>query len=112
VRQRADEAAGEYSPDRQKTAFERYLEKSLAAWDIIDLSNLPEGDIHIATQKLLLRQLYMPLRITVEPADRGRGDDSVLAKLEEQREVRRHREAGHFLAGEPEEESALGTGRL
>jgi hypothetical protein len=57
LRQRADEAAGKYSAEKQEAALDHYVEKSLAAWDIIDLSNLPEGDIHIATQKLLLRQL-------------------------------------------------------
>src|ERR1035437_4646692 len=105
LRQRADEAAGQYSADKQKAVLDRYVEKSLAAWDIIDLTNLPEGDIHMATQKLLLRQLYMPLRITVEPNDPGGGHDLALARLEERREARRHREAGHLLAGDPDEAS-------
>jgi hypothetical protein len=38
---------------------------ALSNWDIIDLSNLPEVDVHLATQKLLLRQLYMPFRIEI-----------------------------------------------
>jgi hypothetical protein len=67
LRRCAEEAAGVYSPEKQQAALDRYIEKKLAAWDIIDLSNLPEGDIHMATQKLLLRQLYMPLRLEVEP---------------------------------------------
>lgn len=102
LRRRAEEAAGVYSPEKQKAALDRYCEKALAAWDIIDLSNLPEGDIHIATQKLLLRQLYMPLRIEVEPTKLGEGDEAALARLEEQREVRRHREAGHLFTDEPD----------
>jgi HEAT repeat protein len=108
LRQRAEEAAGVYSPEKQKAGLDRYCEKALAAWDIIDLSNLPEGDIHMATQKLLLRQLYMPLRIEVEPIKRGEADDAALARLEEEREVRRHREAGHLLAGEPERRDRAG----
>jgi hypothetical protein len=102
LRRRAEEAAGVYSSVKQKAALDRYCEKALTEWDIIDLSNLPEGDIHIATQQLLLRQLYMPLRIEVEPTKRGEGDDAALARLEEQREARRHREAGHFFPVEPD----------
>ncbi len=100
LRRRAEEAAGVFSPEKQKAALDRYCEKALNAWDIIDLCNLPEGDIHMATQKLLLRQLYMPLRIEVEPTKQGEGDDAALARLEEQREIRRHREAGHLLTDE------------
>src|ERR1017187_6415457 len=112
LRQRADEAAGKYSPEKQTAALDRYVEMSLTAWDIIDLSNLPEGDIHLATQKLLLRQLYMPLRIAVEPNDPG--GDSALAGLEERREARRRREAGHLFdgelgeAGQPESRAPVG----
>lgn len=105
VRRHAEEAVGIYSPDKQKVALDRYCEKALAAWDIIDLSNLPEGDIHMATQKLLLRQLYMPLRITVEPTSGAEGDDAALARLEQQRDARRHREAGHLFPGERDQPS-------
>ncbi|MHB9132645.1 MAG: HEAT repeat domain-containing protein, partial [Armatimonadota bacterium] len=100
LRMYAEEAAGVYSSERQKTALDHYCEKALSAWDIIDLSNLPEGDIHMATQKLLLRQLYMPLRITVEKSNRTEDAEVALAKLEEQREARRHRAAGHLLIDE------------
>ncbi|MFL6276128.1 MAG: HEAT repeat domain-containing protein [Blastocatellia bacterium] len=109
LRQRAEEAAGVYSPEKQKEALDRYCEKALAVWDIIDLSNLPEGDIHMATQKLLLRQLYMPLRIEVELSKGGEGDDAALAGLEEQREARRHREAGHLFADEPDRPAGTET---
>jgi HEAT repeat protein len=102
LRQHAGEAAGVYSPEKQQAALDHYCEQALTAWDIIDLSNLPEGDIHIATQKLLLRQLYMPLRLTVQPADRTKDDSAQLAQLEQQRDTRRHREAGHLLPGESE----------
>ena len=101
LRRQAEEAAGVFSPQKQQDALDRYCERALADWDIIDLSNLPEGDIHMVTQKLLLRQLYMPLRIEVEPARQGEGGDAALARLEEAREARRHREAGHSLNDEP-----------
>ena len=103
LRQRAEEAAGIYSAEKQKATLGRYFEKALAAWDIIDLSNLPEGDIHMATQKLLLRQLYMPLRIAIERANPEGGDDAILARMELEREARRHREAGHSLRDAPDQ---------
>lgn len=102
LRRRAEEAAGIYSQEKQKAALGHYCENALAVWDIIDLSNLPEGDIHMATQKLLLRQLYMPLRIEVEATKGGEGSDAAVARFEEQRDVRRHREAGHLVADNPE----------
>ena len=100
LRRFAEEAAGVYSPDRQQAAIDSYCEKSLDAWDIVDLSNLPEPDIELATQKLLLRQLYMPLRITVKSAIRMEGDDDALTNLEERREIRHRREAGHLFRNE------------
>jgi HEAT repeat protein len=100
LRRHANEAAGVYSPEKQKAALDRYCEKTLAIWDIIDLSNLPEGDIHMATQKLLLRQLYMPLCIETELTRRWEDNDATLARLEEERESRRRHEAGHFFTGE------------
>lgn len=66
LREFAEENAGLYSAQRIESCLERYSQCALAEWDIIDLSNLPEGDVQIATQKLLLRQLYMPLRVEVE----------------------------------------------
>ncbi|MBF0178496.1 MAG: hypothetical protein HQM03_00560 [Magnetococcales bacterium] len=90
LRQRVDEAAGRFSPERERVALENYCKKSLAAWDIIDLSNMPEGDTHIATTKILLRKLYMPLRIQVEAVER----------VEEAREARRRREAGYSVGSE------------
>jgi HEAT repeat protein len=100
LRRQAEEAAGVYSPERQKAALDCYCGKALAAWDIIDLSNLPEGDIQMATQKLLLRALYMPLRVEIEHSKLGEDHDGVLARLEEQRESRRHCEAGHRFTAE------------
>lgn len=101
LRKHAEEAAGIYSPEKQINAIDQYCETALAEWDIIDLSNLPADDIDIGIQQLLLRQLYMPLRIEVEPIKPGEDDDAALARLEEQREARRHREAGHIFADKP-----------
>lgn len=101
LRKKAEEAAGIYSPEKQQEALQRYCEKALAAWDIIDLSNLPEGDIHIATQKLFLRQLYMPLRVIVEIREERAGDEEAFRALEEGREARRMWEAGRRNPAEP-----------
>ncbi|MRS02339.1 NACHT domain-containing protein, partial [bacterium] len=98
----AEQAAGVYSPASQKLALNHYCEKALASWDIIDLSNLPEGDINIATQKILLRQLYIPLRVKVpKKNDKGEYDDE-LDRLEKQRELSRQRGAGHLADKENE----------
>ena len=90
LKQHAEEAAGKYSIQKRRESLKRYCEYALESWDIIDLSNLPEGDIHMATQQLLLRQLYMPLRITIE----GEGDESLLT-IEEKRDNLRRIQAGH-----------------
>jgi len=94
LRRRAEEAAGVYSPEKQKAALDRYCELALKAWDIIDLSNLPEGDVHIATQALLLRQLYVPLRVRVEARAGAQDSEKALADIEDRRDQRRLLEAG------------------
>lgn len=95
LRQRADEAVGVYTAERQSSVLEIYCQKVLGAWDIIDLTNLPSDDVEIGTQQLLLRQLYMPLSIEFESGRRGDDADSALARLEMKRSERRRREAGH-----------------
>src|SRR5208283_3015230 len=77
-----------------------YCEKALKAWDIIDLSNLPEGDVQMATQTLLLRQLYMPLRLYVEVARERGSDEEAFAGMEERREATRLWEAGRSRGGD------------
>jgi hypothetical protein len=101
LRRMAEEAAGVYSSQRRQAALESYCEKALKAWDIIDLSNLPEGDIHIATQKLLLRQLYMPLRLSIQVSREEGRDKAAFFRLEESREAGRRWEAGRAQRGEP-----------
>jgi HEAT repeat protein len=44
-------------------AENRYRAVALNAWDIIDLANLPELDRHLATRRIDLRSLYVPLRV-------------------------------------------------
>jgi len=106
LRLRADEAAGVYSAEKRREAWDSYCRKALDAWDIIDLTNLPE-DIQTATQKLLLRELYMPLRIAVDPKDSG------LDQLEDRRDRLRRLEAGRTEDEIPESlESAPVGSRL
>lgn len=96
LRRQADEAAGIYSPAKQKAALDHYCEVALAEWEIISLDNLPADDIDIVTKRLLLRQLYMPLRVNVESPKQSeesddelpkqnKDNDTVLASVEEHR---------------------------
>ncbi len=103
LKQLAQEAAGKFAPELQADALEAYCKSALARWDIVDLNNLPVQEMELATQTLLLRQLYMPLRLTVEGGAQGRGEvgdevdlasDASLAQLEETREQRRALAAG------------------
>ena len=55
-----------FTLEQQRQAIDRYRELALESYDIIDLANLPESDRHIATKKLALRRLYVPLRVKVE----------------------------------------------
>jgi formylglycine-generating enzyme required for sulfatase activity len=98
-RRLAEEAAGKYAPERQLAALEAYCRHALLSWDIIDLASLP-NDPDIATQKLLLRQLYMPLRISFEAQQPDRDDQGMLVNLEQQREASRLRDAGRRDARE------------
>ncbi len=95
----AEEAAGIYSHEKQEVALTRYCEVALKAWDIIDLSNLPEGDIHIATQAVLLRQLYVPLKVAVELRQDGEMLEQVLTGIETRRSQRKLKEAGYLPEG-------------
>jgi hypothetical protein len=61
-----------------------------SAWDIIDLTGLPEDQRQLAMQHFLLRQLYVPLRMReVRAADEG-----TVAALEEHRDRQRLTVAG------------------
>ena len=96
-RRLAEEAAGKYSPERQSAALDAYCRQALTSWDIIDLASLP-NDQDIATQRLLLRQLYMPLRIGFEAEMSDQNDQDSLVNLEQNREASRLRDAGRSEA--------------
>ena len=95
LRRLAEQQAGIFLAEDWQAALERYYAAALNAWDIIDLRNLPQ-DIQSATQNLLLRQLYMPLRIIVEVERERAADEAAFARLEQQRDLRRLREAGRI----------------
>jgi hypothetical protein len=70
-----------------------YLKATRALWDIVDLAGLPEDDRHLAMQKFILRQLYVPLRLVMERVVDEKGMDA----LEERREKQRRSAAGRDL---------------
>ena len=66
----------------------RYRDLALRTYDIVDLANLPVTDRHLATRQLLLRSLYVALRIAVEPAlGSGDPDDSPSGTGSRQQEI-------------------------
>jgi len=69
------------------TAEARYRRLALESCDIVDLANLPESERHIATRKLELRRLYVPLNVVVKAGDEPAAILEALALLEEQRSV-------------------------
>lgn len=67
-------ALSEYYPTRKPAGAEqrldqleqRYRELALETCDIVDLANFPIGDRELITRDLLLRSLYVSLRVTVD----------------------------------------------
>jgi hypothetical protein len=104
----AEESAGIYTEAQQSQAINLYCQKELASWDIIDLTTLPQEDIDVGTQKLLVRQLYMPLRVAFEPVSASPGDETMLTKLEQHRDIHRLREAGRNLTENSRDLEGLG----
>ena len=78
----------------ERTALEVYIRAARCLWDIIDLAGLPEDDRHLAMQRFLLRQLFVPLRLTVEAPAQEAWSDQAVEQLEERRRQRRLSEAG------------------
>jgi hypothetical protein len=78
---------------REQEALEIYVRAARPVWDIVDLAGLPEGERHIAMQRFLLRQLFVPLRLSVELKE----DEDHLQQLEVSRARRRAADAGHFV---------------
>jgi NACHT domain/Calcineurin-like phosphoesterase/HEAT repeats len=91
-----------------------YLRAARGLWDIVDLAGLPEDDRHLAMQKFMLRQLYMPLRMVIEQGSADTLDDelALLDALEARRERNRLASAGRSAegeTGEPDSRISLGT---
>ena len=78
----------------ERQAIEAYIKAARCLWDIIDLAGLPEDDRHLAMQRFLLRQLFVPLRLTVEASAQEDWSDQAVGQLEERRRQRRLSEAG------------------
>jgi hypothetical protein len=70
---------------RQYNAEQRYRELALESCDIIDLANLPENDRHVATRKLDVRRLYVPLRVRVEAASGAEAGEGEFEAIEKRR---------------------------
>ncbi|MBD2476960.1 HEAT repeat domain-containing protein, partial [Anabaena sp. FACHB-83] len=97
----------EVSPDYIKggnDAEQRYRELALENCDIIDLINLPESDRHIATKKLLLRRLYVALRVKVEIASDTEVDEAELEAIEKRRITKQRIRAGWSIGDTDEDE--------
>jgi HEAT repeat protein len=67
----------------QQRAEATYRRLALDSCDIISLANLPEGDRHIATRKLEVRRLYVPLMVRGEEVAGIRPGEPDLTALEE-----------------------------
>ena len=63
-------------------ALEKYTAAARKLCDIIDLAGLPEDDRHLAMQRFLLRQLFVPLRLIVEASAEEELSDDTLQQLE------------------------------
>jgi len=103
-------ALSEYYPTRKPAGAEqrldqleqRYRELTLETCDIVDLANFPIGDRELITRDLLLRSLYVSLRVTVDvpPGMEAHDLDRKLQDLEARRKERDE---------EPEEEQEAGS---
>jgi len=96
LHQLAAEQAGQYSPAQRQQAFDHYRQLTLDSCDILDLAGLPEDDRHLATQKFVLRQFYVPLRLNVEMARNAEISIEQLEQLESRREKQRLYAAGRY----------------
>jgi len=88
------EQAKRFTPEQLQQALIRYCDLTLMRCDISDLAGLPEDDRHLATQKFVLRNFYVPLRVSVEATVL---DDEQLIHLEQRRKVGRLYAAGRSV---------------
>ncbi len=92
--------ADQQSESRYKQSFlNKYQDATLRQCDIIQLNRLPEGDRDMAMKRLLMRQLYVPLRITLEV------DNEDAEALEQSRQSMRLYNAGRGGEGKSEGET-------
>jgi hypothetical protein len=108
----AQNRAAQFSDEEQGRAVERYRELALESCDIIDLANLPESDRHVATRKLELRRLYVPLRVKVEITGRQEPQEAELEKIEKRREYLLRQGIGKGEGRDEEEQRAAPGERL
>ncbi|MBC8115158.1 MAG: NACHT domain-containing protein [Candidatus Saccharimonas sp.] len=78
----------------ERQVLAAYAQAARKLWDIVDLAGLPEDDRHLAMQQFLLRQLFVPLRLTVETPALEELSDEVIEQLEQRRLQKRMSEAG------------------
>lgn len=69
----------------ERKAMAAYVNAAQNLWDIVDLAGLPEDERHIAMQHFLLRQLFVPLRLTVEAPAAEDLSEEAIDELERQR---------------------------
>lgn len=95
------------SPSVSADALAHYRQLALVSCDIIDLSNLPESDRHLATRQLELRRLYVALRVYIEiPSDTEVGERSI--ELMERRRAKQRKDfSSNIKAGGVEAEDEL-----
>lgn len=97
LRDLAREQRGEFSEADQAQALQLYMESALKACDIIDLAGLPEEDRNLALKTIVLRQLYIPLRMRIESTSE---EELSLARLDEiERRRRTANKSYHDLTG-------------
>jgi len=100
IHQFAAEQAGQYLPAQREQALDHYWQLTLESCDIMDLAGLPEDERHLATQKFVLRQFYVPLRLSIEIARDAEISIEQLEQLESRRERQRLYAAGRFSENE------------
>ncbi|NQZ10684.1 MAG: metallophosphoesterase [Algicola sp.] len=92
--------ADQQSESRYKQSFlSKYQGATLRQCDIIQLNRLPEGDRDMAMKRLQVRQLYVPLRITLEV------DSEDKQALEQSRQSKQQYNAGRGAEGKPTDET-------